>query len=139
MEFGTFPEDSQFRRHLRNFILIEIIPSSCNTSIYLPLVHTAASTSPKQHRKHINALPPDNPSKQPPHQVFSRPTQPEILSSGAFDTTHAFAAAKVGGGSNVTCSDLLYAGCRTISLHRFRAEPHAAQKDILGGSLGHDS
>ena len=29
------------------------------------------------------------------------------LSSGAFDATPAFAAAKVGGGPNVTCSDLL--------------------------------
>ena len=29
------------------------------------------------------------------------------LSSGAFEATPAFATAKVGGGSNVTCSDLL--------------------------------
>ena len=29
------------------------------------------------------------------------------LSSGAFDATPVFAVAKIGGGSNVTCSDLL--------------------------------
>lgn len=29
------------------------------------------------------------------------------LSSGAFEATPTFATAKVGGGSNVTCSDLL--------------------------------
>jgi hypothetical protein len=37
------------------------------------------------------------------------------LSSAAFEATPAFAAAKVGGGSNVRCNDLLGVNCTTLN------------------------